>query len=52
LILAEALRPDIMLTDMDMPGTNGIEVARILRALVPNTRVMIVTMYEIAHHIL
>jgi two-component system, NarL family, response regulator NreC len=44
--LAEALRPDIVLADVSMPGASGIEVARQLTARRLGIRVLILTMHE------
>jgi two-component system response regulator NreC len=44
--VAEELRPDIVLMDLSMPGTGGIEVTRRLRELLPDTRVLILTVHE------
>ncbi|MBI3218262.1 MAG: response regulator transcription factor [Bacteroidetes bacterium] len=38
--------PDIVLMDIDLPGTNGIEGTRLLREYYPATEVVIVTNYE------
>lgn len=38
-----ALRPDVVLLDIAMPGPNGIEVARILRDDDPATRILILS---------
>jgi two-component system response regulator NreC len=40
------LRPDIVLLDLNMPGPGGIEVTRKLRDLVPETRVLVLTVHE------
>ncbi len=44
--VAEQLRPDIVLLDISMPGASGIEVTRRLKELLPDTRVLILTVHE------
>jgi two-component system response regulator NreC len=46
--LAQELRPDVVLTDISMPGPvgGGITVARRLKETQPNIRVLILTVHE------
>ena len=44
--LAQALRPDIMLLDLIMPGVNGLEVLRWSKAEHPEIKVIIVTVHD------
>ncbi len=44
--LAEVLRPDILLLDINMPRLNGIQVAQMVRASLPETRVVVLTGYD------
>jgi len=43
--LAERLRPDVLITDVVMPGLNGLEVTRQVTKIVPKTRIVILSMY-------
>lgn len=43
--LAERLKPDVLITDLMMPGLNGLEVTRQVTKLLPQTRVIILSMY-------
>jgi two-component system, NarL family, vancomycin resistance associated response regulator VraR len=42
----EALHPDLLLTDLEMPVFNGLDAARSVRARFPGTRIVIVSMHE------
>ena len=41
--MAVELRPDLILLDIGLPSLNGIEVARQMRSLVPESRVIFLT---------
>ena len=43
--LAERLKPDVLITDLMMPGLNGLEVTRQVTKLLPQIRVIILSMY-------
>ncbi|MGD2114776.1 MAG: response regulator transcription factor [Acidobacteriota bacterium] len=43
--LARAERPQVVVTDIEMPGTTGLELAAALRDLDPRPRVIIVTTF-------
>ena len=43
---AEALKPDLVLLDLAMPELNGAEVASVLKRTLPDTRIILFTMYR------
>lgn len=46
LALVEALRPDVVVTDLRMPGPDGIEVTRMLHERSPGLPVLVLTMHD------
>jgi DNA-binding NarL/FixJ family response regulator len=43
---AMALKPDLVLLDLAMPELNGAEVASVLKGAMPETRIILFTMYR------
>ena len=50
--LALRLRPQVAILDISMPRLNGIEVVRRLRAELPETRTLVLTMHEEEEYVL
>ena len=48
--LAQARRPRIAVLDVEMPGMNGIEAARRIRRVSPETRIVALSMYGDTHY--
>ena len=49
--LVEEHKPDVVLTDIAMPGLNGLEVTRHLTKTFPTVRVVILSMYSDDEHV-
>lgn len=52
LAAVDALRPDIVLLDIQMPGLNGVEVAKRLAARHPAVKLIMLTMYREDQHLI
>jgi DNA-binding NarL/FixJ family response regulator len=44
--LAEALKPEVILMDVTMPGLNGIEATRVIRKAQPGIKIVLLTLHE------
>jgi DNA-binding NarL/FixJ family response regulator len=44
--LAETVKPEIIIMDFSMPGLNGLEATRIIRNILPNTKILLLTLHS------
>lgn len=49
--LVEALKPDILIADIMMPGLSGLEVARRTKRISSATKVIVLSMYEMEGYV-
>lgn len=50
--LAETEKPDVVLLDITMPGESGLQAAARIRKLVPETRILILSMHDNPEYVL
>jgi DNA-binding NarL/FixJ family response regulator len=50
--LAEVEKPDVVLLDITMPGESGLQAAARIRKLVPDTRILILSMHDNPEYVL
>ena len=43
--LAEKIKPDIIITDIKMPGMNGLDMSKKIKEILPKTKIIILTGY-------
>ena len=44
--LAQAVKPEIIIMDVSMPGLNGLEATRIIRNILPETKILLLTLHS------
>jgi len=43
---ARELRPDVVLLDINMPSGSGLETARVIRADIPETKILVMSLHD------
>jgi DNA-binding NarL/FixJ family response regulator len=49
--LAESLTPDVVVLDLSMPGTSGLDAARRIRQRAPESRILILSIHDHAEYV-
>jgi len=44
--LAESLHPEMIIMDVSMPGLNGLEATRIIHNMLPNIKILLLTLHS------
>lgn len=51
IVLAETLRPDVVVMDIAMPELNGIDATRLIHERFPEIRVIVLSMHNTSEHV-
>jgi DNA-binding NarL/FixJ family response regulator len=49
--MAKQHRPDVVVMDLNLPGLNGVDATKAIRQAVPETHVLILSMYSTEEHV-
>jgi two-component system invasion response regulator UvrY len=50
LVTARELKPDLVLMDVRMPGMNGVSATRRLKEEIPETRIIVLSVYDLQEY--